>query len=109
MEAANSSLSLSRASARSYQAGIPIFVTAPTFLARATAAVLEALGMKEVTVMGGPPAVSDAVVHELETTLGLSVLRIAGKDSTGTSTELATFELSPAGTGMGQGGTCQAI
>ncbi len=44
---------------------------------------------------------SDAVVHELETMLGLSVLRIAGKDYTDTSIELATFELSPAGTGMG--------
>ena len=89
------------ASALSYQEGIPILLTTPTSLPSTTLAALEALGVKQVIVMGGPLAVSDAVVHQLETTLGLSVLRIAGKDYTGTSTELATFELSPAGTGMG--------
>ena len=89
------------ASALSYSDGIPILLTTPTSLPATSVAALKALGVKQVVVMGGPLAVSDAVVNELETTLGIVVLRIAGKDYTDTSTELATFELSPAGTGAG--------
>lgn len=48
--------------------------------------------------MGGPLAVSDAVVAQLEA-LDVSVLRVSGADTTGSALEAADVEMSIAGLG----------
>jgi putative cell wall-binding protein len=55
-------------------------------------AAINDLGIKQVIVVGGPDAVSNTVVSDLESSTGVSVLRIAGQDYTATATELADFE-----------------
>jgi hypothetical protein len=50
------------------------------------------LGIQQVYLLGGPGAVSDAVVTSIQN-LGISVLRIAGLTYGDTSVELARFEL----------------
>ena len=48
--------------------------------------------IKQVVLVGGPLAVSDNVVAQIQA-LGIAVLRIAGQDATDTAQELARFEL----------------
>jgi putative cell wall-binding protein/outer membrane protein assembly factor BamB len=91
------------ASTLAYAERFPILLTTPDALSAQAMDALETLGIKQVIVMGGQLAVSNAVVSSLED-LGLSVLRIAGQTYSGTSTELAGFETS-AGAGLGWAGT----
>ncbi len=89
------------ASAMSYAENWPILLTQQGLLAAQAQAAIVNLGIKQVVVMGGPVAVSDAVVVQLEA-LDVSVLRIAGADLTDTAQLLAEFELSTTANGSGQ-------
>jgi putative cell wall-binding protein len=91
------------ASTLAYAERFPILLTTPSALSAQAATALQKLGIKQVIVMGGQFAVSNAVVSSLES-LGLAVLRVAGQTYSGTSTELASFE-SSAGAGLGWAGT----
>jgi putative cell wall-binding protein len=81
------------ASAMSYAKKWPILLTQQASLAPQASSSIANLGIKQVVVMGGPVAISDAVVTQLAS-LGVSVLRIAGSDYTNTAQLLAQFELS---------------
>jgi putative cell wall-binding protein len=91
------------ASAMSYAGQWPILLTQQGSLSTQATAAIANLAIKQVIVMGGPIAVSDTVVTQLET-LGVSVIRIAGTDYTDTSQLLAQFELSTTSTGAGRTG-----
>jgi len=90
------------ASVLSYADHLPILLTTPTSLSTQVPSAISALGIRQVIVMGGPLAVSDADVRALEK-LGLPVLRIAGGSSTETSVELARFEMASAAAHLGAG------
>ena len=89
------------ASAMSYAQQWPILLTQQAALSTQASAAIVDLGIKQVIVMGGPIAISDAVVLQVEA-LGVSVLRIAGTDLTDTAQLLAEFELSSTVNGSGQ-------
>jgi putative cell wall-binding protein len=89
------------ASAMSYAKKWPILLSPRTSLAPQASSAIANLGIKQVVVMGGPVAISDAVVTQLAT-LGVSVLRIAGSDYTNTAQLLAQFELSTTINASGQ-------
>lgn len=85
------------ASTLAYAEHLPILLTTPSKLSAQAAAALEALGIKQVIVMGGPLALSDTVVTQLEAlSTHPSVLRVAGADYTDTSVELGLCELGSA-------------
>jgi putative cell wall-binding protein len=92
------------ASTLAYAERFPILLTTPTRLSSQVASAISALGIRQVIVMGGQDAVSDAVVSSLEG-LGISALRIAGSTYSGTSTELASFEAAGSGNGLSWTGT----
>jgi len=92
------------ASTTAYADRFPILLTTPSALSPEAASAIKALGLSQVIVMGGPLAVSDGVVSSLES-VGVSVLRIGGQTYSATSTELATFETTGTGDGLGWGGT----
>ena len=92
------------ASTLAYADELPILLTTPSSLSAQASSAIAALGVKQVVLMGGQLAVSNSVVSALES-LGVSVLRIAGQNYTATAVELAQFETSPAGTGLGWTGT----
>lgn len=72
--------------------GAPVLLVQPTQLPEATRAELVRLDPAAVTVLGGPAAVSDAVVAQVETTVDAPVDRIAGATRHATAAELsATF------------------
>jgi N-acetylmuramoyl-L-alanine amidase len=75
-----------------YAQNFPVILTTPTTLASQAAASLTNDAIKQVILMGGPIAVSDTVVAQIQA-MGISVLRIAGQDFTQTAAELALFEL----------------
>jgi len=79
------------ASTVSWNMGFPVLLTPTGSLAPQAQQAIVNLGIQQVIVMGGPVAVSDAVVTQLEG-MGVSVLRIAGQDYTDTSQLLAQFE-----------------
>lgn len=81
------------ASALSYQAHLPVLLTETSSLAPEAQAAIANLGIHQVIVMGGPLAISDSVLTQLEG-LGVSTFRIAGQDYTDTAQLLARFELS---------------
>lgn len=81
------------ASGVSYAGQWPILLTQQASLSPQASAAITNLGIRQVIVMGGPIAISDTVVTQLEA-LGVSVLRIAGTDYTNTAQLLAQFELS---------------
>ncbi len=90
------------ASVLSYADHLPILLTTPTALSpQATSAIVD-LGIKQVIVMGGQLAVSDAVVTSLKS-LGTSVLRVAGIDATDTAAQLADFEMATTSSHLGLG------
>jgi putative cell wall-binding protein len=91
------------ASAMSYWGDWPILLTQQGSLSSQAAGAIANLAIKQVIVMGGPIAVSDTVVAQLEA-LGVSVIRIAGTDYTDTSQLLAQFELSTTSSGPGRTG-----
>lgn len=70
----------------------PILLTTPDALSSQAQDGLQSLGVQQVIVMGGPLAISDAVVSAVEA-LGISVIRVAGTDYTDTSQELARMEV----------------
>jgi putative cell wall-binding protein len=74
-----------------YAEHLPVLLTETDSLAPEAASAITNLGIKQVIVVGGPLAVSDSVVSSL-TSMGVSVLRIAGQDYTATAVELADFE-----------------
>lgn len=83
------------ASAMSWAGGsnpLPILLTEQGSLAPEAAAAIINLGIQQVIVMGGPVAISDNVLTQLEAT-GVSTFRIAGHDYTDTAQLLAQFEL----------------
>ncbi len=84
------------ASVISYDEHFPILLTTPGALSPQAATAIKKLGIEQVIVTGGPLAVSNAVVSDLEG-LGVSVLRVAGKNYTDTAVQAADFELSAAG------------
>ena len=92
------------ASTLAYADRLPILLTTPSSLSPQAADEISGLGIAQIVVMGGPLAVSDAVVAALQG-MGVSVLRVAGHDATGTATQLARLETSPAPTGAGWRGT----
>jgi putative cell wall-binding protein len=93
-----------------YAERLPTLLTTPNALSPQVSSAIQALAIKQVIVMGGQDAVSDAVVSALEG-LGVSVLRIAGQTYSATSVELARFELATAsgGDGLGWKGTGSVI
>jgi predicted outer membrane repeat protein len=90
------------ASVLSYADDLPILLTTPGSLSSQAQAAISALHVTQVIVMGGPLAVSDAVVAELEAN-GISVLRVAGKDATTTAVQLADLEVGQRTTDLGFG------
>lgn len=94
------------ASTLAYTDHLPILLTTPSTLSSQALAGVEGLHIQQVLVMGGPFAVSNAVVSALGAD-GISVLRIAGADGTQTAIELAQCELGSASghVGLGWGGT----
>jgi putative cell wall-binding protein len=86
----------------SYADHLPLLLTGPASLSQAADAGITSLGVRQVLLMGGPLAVSTAVVHQLEGQ-GISVLRVAGADDTQTATELADLELAPGSSDLGAG------
>lgn len=82
------------ASTFAYGESVPILLTTPAMLSPQTATALSALAIRQVILMGGPLAVSNGVVTQLEG-MGISVLRVSGTTYTGSAVELAKFELQP--------------
>lgn len=89
------------ASVLSYRTRLPMLLTSPTSLTATAVTAIEALGIKQVILLGGPLAVSNAVETALVADTGVSVLRVAGKDYTDTARELARFESAAAPNGLG--------
>ena len=79
------------ASAVAYGTRLPVLLTAPTALSSQAAAAIATLGIKQVILMGGQLAVTNTVVKQLQA-MGVSVVRIGGKNYTGTAVQLAMFE-----------------
>ena len=77
--------------AAAYQS-FPMLLTGTNSLAAETQAALENDSIQQVIVLGGPLAVSDNVVSQIEA-LGITVVRIAGADFTDSGQMLAQFEL----------------
>lgn len=76
------------------RAGAPVLLTAEASLPSATASALTRLHPSAIVVVGGPAAVSDAVVQQLEQYA--PVRRVAGTDRYATSAALAdTFPAGP--------------
>jgi SpoIID/LytB domain protein len=92
------------AGAFAYAQRLPILLTSPASLSPQVPFVIDALGIRQVVVIGGPLAVPDGLVSSLEQ-LGTSVLRVAGAGAAATAVELAELETSPPPTGAGWRGT----
>ena len=80
------------ASAVAYSNHFPLLLTGPSSLSPDAVTALTNDAVQQVIVMGGPIAISDNVLSQVEA-LGISVLRVAGQDFTDTSQLLAQFEL----------------
>jgi hypothetical protein len=86
-----------------------VILTPATSLGTQASAALTSLGVKQVLVIGGQLAVTNAVVSSIQSLNGgISVLRIAGQDATDTAGQLAKFALSTGGSGTGLGWTSKA-
>jgi subtilase family serine protease/putative cell wall-binding protein len=85
------------ASPMAYAARFPVLLTDPSSLSSQAQAALQSLGIVQVIVTGGPVAVSNTVVGQLQA-LGIEVLRIAGQDATDTAQQIAQFELNQSNT-----------
>jgi len=66
----------------------PLLLTAQDRLPGPTRAALEDLGVEQVTILGGPAAISDAIAEEL-TVAGIAIERAAGADRFATAVEVA--------------------
>lgn len=69
--------------------GVPLLLTRPDALPASTREELVRLGVQNVLVLGGPAAVSDAVVDALGDYVGGPVTRVAGRDRYATAAEIA--------------------
>jgi putative cell wall-binding protein len=78
------------AGAEAWADAVPLVLTPAGSLSSDAANALINLGVQQVIVMGGPLAVSDNVVTQLQA-MGLYVLRIAGQDYTDTAQLFARF------------------
>lgn len=88
------------ASSLAYGDSLPILLTTSVVLSPQVQHALGTLAIRQVIVMGGQLAVSNAVVAQLEG-MGVSVLRVSGATYSGTAVELATLELQRAPDGAG--------
>jgi hypothetical protein len=79
------------ASAVAYKSHFPLLLTGPSSLSPDAVTALTNDAVQQVIVMGGPVAISDNVLSQVEA-MGISVLRVAGQDFTDTSQLLAQFE-----------------
>jgi putative cell wall-binding protein len=70
----------------------PLLLTGPSSLSPDAVTALTNDAVQQVIVMGGPIAISDNVLSQVEA-MGISVLRVAGQDFTDTSQLLAQFEM----------------
>ncbi len=75
-----------------YAGDLPLLLTTPTALSPQALDAITSLKITQVVLMGGPLAVSNAVVSALVAD-HVSVLRVAGTDYTDTAVELADMEL----------------
>jgi hypothetical protein len=80
------------ASAVAYSNHFPLLLTGQATLSSAASAALTNDSIQQVLVMGGPIAISDNVLSQIEA-MGITVVRIAGQDFTDTSQLLAQFEI----------------
>ena len=80
------------ASAIAYTNHFPLVLSGQDTLSPAAAEALTNDSIQQVIVMGGPIAISDNVLSQVEA-MGIVVLRVAGQDFTDTSQLLARFEL----------------
>lgn len=71
---------------------LPVFLTETLMLTPTTNLTLEVSPISDLLVVGGPAAVSDEVVSELESR-GFSVTRLSGDDRAGTATAIAEYAL----------------
>ena len=85
-----------------YRDHFPVVLTDPSTLSTQAMTTLQALGIQQAIVLGGPLAVSDGVVSSIQG-LSISVIRIAGQDQTDTAQEMANFELNQTGNFSGLG------
>jgi putative cell wall-binding protein len=74
----------------SYSQGWPILLTSSSGLHPMARSAIEELGIEHVIVVGGPAAVGDQVVRDLEDE-GVSVERVAGADRRATARAVADF------------------
>ena len=88
--------------ALAYADGIPLLLTTPTALSPQALSAITDLGITQVILMGGPLAVSTAVVTAL-VSQHVSVLRVAGTNYTDTAVQLADMELGSATNQLGLG------
>lgn len=79
----------------------PLLITPTTHLDPAAAREIDRLGASVAYVLGGPAALSDAVVEDLRETGVSSVRRIAGPDRYATAAEIARrLDVAPGGTAL---------
>ena len=76
--------------------GMPLLLTPPSLLSSTTSAALQSLAPNLVVVVGGPLAISDAVVNAIEA-LGFTVQRMYGNDVDGTAAAMASYDQTLAG------------
>jgi putative cell wall-binding protein len=73
-----------------WRARRPVVLTAPTSLPDATAAVLDEIGADSAVVVGGTPAVSEAVRLQIAGIVG-SATRVSGSDRYATAAQVARY------------------
>ncbi len=88
------------ASVVSYHTKLPLLLTPATTLSPTALGAIGELGIKQVILMGGTLAVTNTVENALAKA-GVSVLRVAGKDYTDTTLQLARFEAAGSTAGLG--------
>jgi putative cell wall-binding protein len=88
------------ASGLAYAYKLPVILTTPTALSSIASSELTSLGITQVIALGGPLALSNAVVTSIQG-MNIPVLRIAGQDYTDTAAQIAKFEGAPAPAGLG--------
>ncbi len=96
--------------------GMPLLLTPTNFLSSSTSSALQSLAPDLVVVVGGPLAITDAVLAAIEN-LGFATTRIYGADADGTAAAMAGYDQTlagligptgpagPSGTPGGTGGT----
>jgi putative cell wall-binding protein len=91
--------------------GFPLILTDPSSFSPEAEAAMHSDGIQQVIVMGGPAAISDTVLTQMESDLGIpatSVFRLYGNDRTGTAAATAEFETATTANlpGFSCGSTC---